>query len=172
MKLNANVMKRYHMYFLIEMTESHLNLALFGLWNDHTPSEAWLSDGKDVMCLHYCLRIVTPPLSVQILNSKWSKNLSSGGELVHLDGCPRGARRHMFVSTILEWEPPISKHTSRGFWVESSSQLRNWVGSCSIGDESYGGSCPIFDHYSTNHGYVNVNLLLYFTYLLIVPWNS
>ena len=40
MKLNANVMKRYHMYFVIEMTESHLNLALFGLWNDHTPSEA------------------------------------------------------------------------------------------------------------------------------------
>ena len=78
------------MYFIVEMTESCLDLALFRLWNDHPPSEAWLSDGKDVMCMHYYLRMVTQYLNVQTLNSEWSEKLSFGGGLIHLDSFPKG----------------------------------------------------------------------------------
>jgi len=44
-----------------------LDLAWFVLWNDHTPSEAWLSDGDDAMCLLYYLQMVSSSLSLQIL---------------------------------------------------------------------------------------------------------
>ena len=63
-------MKCNDVHFVIEMTESYLDLVLFVLWNDYTFLEACLPDGKNAMCLRYSLRIVTPSLSVHMVNSK------------------------------------------------------------------------------------------------------
>jgi len=77
------------MYFVIEITESYLNLAWFVLWNHYTPSEAWLPNGKNEMCLH-CLQMVSPSLRVQLLTSEWSEDFSHEDRLGHLAGRPRG----------------------------------------------------------------------------------
>jgi len=40
--------------------------------------------------------------------------------MVARGGEPRGARRQMFMYSVLEWGPPISEHTSKGFRVREA----------------------------------------------------
>ena len=88
-----NLMKYNCMYFIVEMIESCLDLAWFVFWNDHTLSEPWLPYGKNVICLLYCLRMMSPSRSVKTLSFESSENFNRGDGLGHLAGCPTGRGR-------------------------------------------------------------------------------
>ena len=139
-------MKCNDIYFAIEMTESCLNLVLFGLWNEHTPSEAWLPDGKDAMCQRYHRRMLTPSLSLQMLNSEKCENLSSGSRLVRLDGCPKGRAEGSPKADICLYYSRVQTFHLRThkqkILSERSPQLRSWIGSCLIEDDLSGGQLP------------------------------
>ena len=66
------------------------------------------------------------------------------GWLPSLDGRVEGGLEAGVCVTDLEWGVSLGTHKQRTP-SEGSPLLRSWIGSCSIGDELSGGSCPIED---------------------------
>jgi len=139
LKLNEMLL---HMYFVIEMIKSCLALTWFVLWNDNTPSEAWFSDDKNMMCLYYHLRIVSPYLSIQTLISEWSEDLSRENGLGCLVGCPtgrgpvKGSLEADISAIILEWGFFLLETHEHRIPSEESPRLWSWKENYSIGNES------------------------------------
>ena len=140
-------MKCNCIYFVIEMIEL-FRFCLIRTMEWPYPSEAWLSDGKNVVCMRYRLRMVSSFLSVQkfVFHVKWDFNRRDG--LVEWLPAGRASR----------WEPGgwcwcycsqegvfllrMHKHKISS---EGTPQLWSWAGSCSIGDEPSRNSYPIED---------------------------
>ena len=132
-----------------------LRSCLFVLWNVQILSEAWFSDSKNITCLQYHLWIMSSSPSVQtfVLWVKWGlQSWSWTG--------PRGAdpRVKWGLQSWRWWEPrgwcwcyysragvSLPEMHKHKVLSEGSPQLRSWTYSCSIGDELFGGSCPIED---------------------------
>ena len=133
------------MYFVIEITESCLDLTLFKLWNDHSLLEAWFLMAKmQCVCVIvsgwwlylWAYRRWIPSevrtLALEVEWPLWTVAEYGGASRREPHGyvyCPRVGTSHLKINK--------QRILSKG-----SPLLRSWVGSCSIEDEPFRGNCP------------------------------